>query len=146
MFEAEKQAVQRGPCSRSRQSWRPSCDARASAEARAAEAMVRCRDAEHGRAVKDAGQQKVLHTGRPRGRPRKIVAVPEDMASPGVLAFELDIGVEEFVAGEAATVAEPGAATWTPEADAGAGAAGSPAGTAAEDPGLLKAGAGAGIY
>ena len=92
-------------------------DARASAEARAAEATVRCRDAEQRlRAVKDAGQQHVPYTGRPRGRPRKIVAVAEDMASTGVLAFEVEDGAEEFAAGEAVTAVEPDAAT--PEVDA----------------------------
>lgn len=94
-------------------------DARASAEARAAEAMVRCRDAEQRlRAVKDSGQQSAPYTGRPRGRPRKIVAVAEDMASTGVLAFEIEDGAEECAAGETATAAVPDAATRTPEVDA----------------------------
>jgi len=94
-------------------------DARTSAEARAAEATVRCRDAEQRlRAVNEAGQQPAPYTGRPRGRPRKILAAIEDMASTGVLAFEED-GAEEFAAGEAAMTAELHEASGgTPEVDA----------------------------
>jgi hypothetical protein len=116
--EAEKQAVQQTLQSVQAE-LEAERDARASAEARAVEATVRCRDAEQRlRAVKDAGQQPTPYTGRPRGRPRKIVAVAEDMASTGVLAFEVEDGAEEFAAGEAAAVAEPDAATRTPEVDA----------------------------
>lgn len=94
-------------------------DARASAEARAAEAMVRCRDAEQRlRAVKDAGQQQTPYVGRPRGRPRKVVAVAEGMASTGVLAFEVEDGAEEYATEDATAAAEPGAATQPPEIDA----------------------------
>jgi len=115
--EAERQAVQQTLQSVQAE-LEAERDARASAEARAVEATVRCREAEQRlRAVKDAGQQPAPYTGRPRGRPRKIVAVAEDMASTGVLAFEVEDGAEEFADREAAA-AEPDAAPRTPEVDA----------------------------
>lgn len=116
--EAEKQAVQQSLQS-VQSELEAERDARVSAEARAAEAMVHCRDAEQRlRAVKDTGQQPAPYTGRPRGRPRKIVAAAEDMASTGVLAFDVEDGAEDFAGGEATTAAEPGEATMTPEANA----------------------------
>jgi AT hook motif len=116
--EAERQAVQQTLQSVQAE-LEVERDARASAETRAAEATVRYRDAEQRlRVVKDTREQPTPYTGRPRGRPRKIIAVAEDMASTGVLAFEMDDGAEECAAEEAATAAEPGAATRTPEVDA----------------------------
>ena len=93
-------------------------EARASAEARTAEAMARCRDAEQRlRAPKDPGQQQAPYTGRPRGRPRKIFAVAEDVAPAGVLAFEVEDGPEEYAAEDAAAAAEANAAAMAPEVD-----------------------------
>jgi hypothetical protein len=115
--EAERQAVQQTLQSVQAE-LEAEREARASAEARAAEAMVRCRDAEQRlRTVKDAGRLPAPYTGRPRGRPRKIIPVTEDMASIGVLAFEVEDGPGEYAAEDAAAAAEPDAAAMTSEVD-----------------------------